>query len=284
MAVMKRLTTLAKRAWAPSGAAAPRVAAFFALSLLVSTLAHWTWRLLLPPLPAPPPAYPSALPADVLARRLAASPLLGGASHLDSLGARGKVASNPSMAVIGVYASIDGRHGFAILHIDGQTQTVQVGQSLAPGLVLAGVYADHIELLQNGRRMRLGLATAEAAHAALQTGSEPRLKVESRGRGRFVLSRASFQEASKDPASYAAFGRFGLHPRGGAVLLDSPAGGLAERLGLLPGDIITHIDGKPLRTAEDAAQIFQRIVTHEQVHLDLRRGETRFALIIDILP
>jgi general secretion pathway protein C len=259
------------------------MAAFFALSLMVSTLAHWTWRLLLPPLPAPPPARPSVQPADVLARRLAASPLLGGAAPRGGQGAQGTVGSNPSIAVTGVYASIDGRQGFAILHIDGQTQAVRVGQILAPGLVLAGVYADHIELLQDGTRLRLGLATAQAAHAAPQTVSG-QLKIESRGRGRFALSRASFQEASKDPASYIAFGRFGLHPRGGAVLLDSPAGGMAERLGLLPGDIITHIDGKPLRTAEDAAQIFQRIVTHERVQLDLRRGETRFALTIDILP
>lgn len=263
----------------------PRLMTLAALAMLAWVAADWSWRFILPTPPLMPPPETPALSVHVLAKRLAEAPLLGGGSIAPTVeSAAGTLATPPKgIELRGVYAPRNGR-GFAILVIEGQTQAVLVGETLPQGHTLESVQPDHVVLVHGTARYRLDIVAPDTGQPAASPGNTFRLRVQALGDGRYALSRSAFQEASKDPAHYVAMGRFTLHPRGGVVLEASPPGGLAEQLGLKPGDIITHIDEQPLRNPEDASRLFQRIVARERVALRVLRDRSSLNLVIDILP
>lgn len=263
----------------------PRLLTVSALATLAWVAADWSWRLMLPTPPLIPPADAPPQSVRVLAKRLAEAPLLGGEPAAPAVQSAGTALAGPPSGIElrGVYAPRKGR-GFAILVAGGQAQAVLTGETLPQGYTLESVQPDHVVLVHGAARYRLDIVAPDGGQPAAPAGSTFRLQVQALGGGRYALSRSAFQEASKDPANYIAMGRFTLHPRGGAVLEASPPGGLAEQLGLKPGDIITHIDEQPLRNPEDASQLFQRIVARERVALRVLRDRASLDLVIDILP
>ncbi|MCS6785851.1 MAG: PDZ domain-containing protein [Thiobacillaceae bacterium] len=269
------------------GAHAPRVSTLLALALLAGVAAHWTWRLLLPSFPPAAPPEHAAVSAQALAAQVAQSRLIGGAAApvLGAPSADAAAHDRPpaGLELRGVYAPRVGR-GFAVFVIGSETLSVLAGETLPSGHALLEVQADHVILGRGAARHRIAFSAGQGAVPAEALRPQVRLQVQRLGEGRYALSRSAFQEAAKDPAHYVNLGRFSLYPRGGAVLEASPAGGLAEQLGLRPGDVVTHIDGVELRNPEDAAQLFQRIVARERVELRILRERAAFGLTIDILP
>lgn len=252
-----------------------------ALALLAWTLAHWTWVFLTPAqtsdaiLPAPGPS------AAALAEKLAALHLLGaaaGAVHSDA-----PAASMANIQVSGVYAG--GARGFAVMTVEGKATAAIVGREFAPGMTLRAVYGDRIEIQRGGRVETIPVAKSPAAPAAASAAA-PGLNLEVRelGDGRFGLSRSRLLLALRSPEQMALLGRFGAHPRGGALLERSPAGGLPEKLGLKVGDVMTGMNGKPFTGVGDVMKIYEQLLANDSVRLEVLRAGEKMNLELQVAP
>lgn len=75
---------------------------------------------------------------------------------------------------------------------------------------------------------------------------------------------------------------YGLRSNNGAYITSIDAAGAAERATLVVGDIITHIDGKPIQTAEDVTLIARGHAVNDQIEVTISRQgkELRFTLTL----
>lgn len=270
---------------------APSLATLVALALLAAVLAHWTWVFLAPP-PAPSLSARPTLPtAKLLAERIALRAPFGGESEQTLVETMAGADPAPMAApanyqLRGVYAPRR-RGGFAIIQVDNQSLAAVTGIEFAPGAILESVGADHVMIRRGGQLERLRLpelATSSTPAGENSKLTASRLVVHQLGPGNYGLSRAEVMQALKTPQQLARMGRFGMHPRGGVALEDSPPGGLSDRLGLKVGDTIMRVNGKPMRSPADAARIYDYLLTNEKVNLEWLRGGRRMTMTIQIYP
>jgi general secretion pathway protein C len=115
-----------------------------AIALFGLVLAYWsvTWLA---------PAPVARLPAPAAATNLgAAAGLFGTAAER---GVAAGAGSQVLLRLVGVVAASAKKRGYAIMQMEnGQTATVRVGETPAPGVVLAEVHANHVVLERNGVR------------------------------------------------------------------------------------------------------------------------------------
>ena len=107
--------------------------------------------------------------------------------------------------------------------------------------------------------------TSEAARAV-----EIRAEVLPLARAELQAAVANFDKLAKE----LAFERTGRGVRLGQV----PVTSYAYKLGLRSGDVISAIDGAPLRGLDDAAAAYVRLGTATQLSLDVERGAARGTL------
>jgi type II secretory pathway component PulC len=274
----------------------PFLAVFAALLLLAWTLAHWTWVFLTPRQPVQAAVASAPLLGKVLAERTAAVHLFGGAAgNATASAATGSesapVAAPSNIGVLGVYATRDGRTGFAVLMLDGKPLSAVTGKEFAPGMVLQRVYTDHVEILRGGQLEVARMASApvsatNAGAAATAPGSSATLQINVRqlGPGQYGFSRAELLATLKRPEQMLLLGRYGPHPRGGALLERSPAGGLPEKLGLKVGDVVTGINGKTFSGPGDVARLYEQLVKSENVNMDVLRAGEKMSFGIQVAP
>ena len=262
-----------------------------ALLLLAWVLAHWTWFFIAPKPPNQSTQGASPLPGKALAETTAALHLFGAAGGV-SAGTVGLPAAAPSsIGVLGVYATRDGRTGFAVLMLDGKPLSAVTGKEFAPGMVLQRVYTDRVEILRGGQlevaRMASAPVSATNAGATASTpGSSATLQINVRqlGPGQYGFSRAELLATLKRPEQMLLLGRYGPHPRGGALLERSPAGGLPEKLGLKVGDVVTGINGKTFSGPGDVARLYEQLVKSENVNMDVLRAGEKMSFGIQVAP
>lgn len=140
--------------WQRAARIGPVLAWALALSVTAWVAADLFWRFSAPARPALPPgslAEPQAA-ADAIASR-----------HPMGLGHSGSPAAEPVAArytLRAVVTGSDGRPGWAILSADGGPQTgVVEGQEYQPGVTLAHVFADRVELSVGGARQSVPLSS-----------------------------------------------------------------------------------------------------------------------------
>lgn len=264
-----------------------RLATALALLLLAWTLAWWTWALL-----APTPdgrgavVGAPALMGKVLAERVADRHLFGRAAEATAPGAEVFARAPASLELRGLYAPRDGRGGFAIIAVDGQSLPALTGQTFAPGMTLERVHADHVLIRRGAALEKLLFAGAldgpDAARA--QAGASGGLTVHRLGDGQYGLSRSELSALLGDPARMTELGRFAPHPQGGVVLEQSPPASLPDKLGMGVGDILLDIDGRDLRTSVDAGRVFNHFTTGERVKFTIRRGGETLTQTIQVYP
>lgn len=269
----------------------PALVLFAALALLAWILAHWSWVLLAPRPQAAQPAAAATSLSKVLAEKVVALHLFGGTAGSETSPA--SIASAPSNIILrGIYAAADGRSGFAALVIDGNPVAAVVGQEFAPGMVLQRAYPDSIEILRGGRveSVRLPNAPISGAggvnQAAAGIGGTPQLQImiKQLGAQQFAFARKELLAALKRPDQLALLGRYAPHPRGGALLERSPAGGLPEKLGLKVGDVITSLNGKSLSGPGDVARLYDQLVKNERVSVDVLRSGEKMNFGLQVTP
>ncbi|MDO9227779.1 MAG: type II secretion system protein N [Pseudomonadota bacterium] len=267
----------------------PSVALFAALLVLTWTLAAWTWAFLTPRQSQGGLAPSAPVLSKLLAEKAVTFRLFGGmAGQVPGLGL-GSVAVASNIGVQGVYSARGGRSGFAVLVVDGRTLSALVGDEFMPGVVLHQVLADRVEVMRGGQievaRMA-AVSMPEAANSAPGMGGAPSLGMTVRKLGPrlYGFSRAELLKTLKRGDQLALLGRFGRHPRGGAVLEQSPGGGLPDQLGLRVGDVVSAINGKSLAGPGDVMRLYEQLIQSERVNVDVLRAGGRMNLSIRVTP
>jgi general secretion pathway protein C len=228
--------------------------------------------------------------SKVLAEKVVGLQLFGGLSR-DVIGESAPVAAPSSIGVRGVYATRDGRAGFAVLVVDGNPISAITGQEFLPGLVLQKVYPDRVEILRGGQVETASMVTPTGSATnpappsnATGTNTALQMTVQQLGPQQYGFSRAALLATLKRVDQMALLGRYGPHPRGGAVLERSPAGGLPEKLGLKVGDVVTSINGKSLSGPGDVARLYELLTKNERVSVDVLRAGEKLKYGLQVAP
>jgi general secretion pathway protein C len=121
------------------------------VSLFATVAASWIWTWI-----APRPEARAPSPAEVPARPAQALRLFGDPQRSQPAA----VATATSIRLFGVAASSEGRRGHAIVQVEGGAiLVIREGAELAPGIRLAAVHADQIEIDRGGVRESMPLPT-----------------------------------------------------------------------------------------------------------------------------
>jgi general secretion pathway protein C len=247
--------------------------------LLAWQLAYWTWRFAAPAPGEPRTASaPRPVDLDVAARlfggqRAAASPQ---ATSLPGLKLKGVVAPTPGTTAAAIFAR-SGARDLAVF-LDGEVQ---------PGVKLAEVYPDHVIVTRSGARERVDLETARSPASSLPQGGRIvgfKLNVARSGTNNFSLSRKELDDALRDPNQLNYLGQIAVPPGGGVRMEAAPAGSLASKLGLQPGDIIRKVNGQAVASPGDLARLYTQFATLSQVQAEVQRGTQTVQISYAIQP
>jgi general secretion pathway protein C len=260
----------------------PRKDRIFGTALVVALvlvlawqLAYWTWAFVAPPSAASAAASPPASVDLAAIARLfgATAPSGGGNTSVDGLALKGVVAPTPGVAASAIFAPRGGKD-----------LSVFIGGEVSPGVKLVEVDPDHVIVSRGAVRERIDLeaphSTASHTRAAQTRGFH--LNVSRSGANQFTLSRHELDEALRDPGQLEYLGQIGM-PAGGGVRMDAaPAGSLAAKLGLQPGDVISKLNGQAVSSTGDLARLYQQFATISQIQAEIRRGNATLQLTYQI--
>ncbi|MGZ5033028.1 MAG: type II secretion system protein N [Usitatibacter sp.] len=246
--------------------------------VLAWQLAYWTWVFVAPP-------ATQSFPEDRGGVDLAAVASLFGAS---APAGTASTASSPSLKLKGVIAPTPGTEASAIFSTgSGKDIAVYVDREVQPGMKLVEVDPDHVVVLREGVRERIDLETLRAGSgAANAAGRAPgfKLNVARSGANSYSLSRKELDDALRDPSQLNYLGQIGMPQGGGVRMEQAPAGSLAQKLGLQPGDVIRKLNGQPVASTGDLARLYTQFATLASVQAEVQRGTSTVQLSYSIQP
>jgi S1-C subfamily serine protease len=122
-----------------------------------------------------------------------------------------------------------------------------------------------------------------SAATGTPTSQAPGPRPEARGPrpDQTVLTRAELDTALGDFGRLAASFRASFTPAGAQLHTVAPDS-ILGRLGLRAGDTISAIDGKPLRTLDDAADLYARAPALRAATIELVRADQPLTLRVEI--
>jgi general secretion pathway protein C len=267
-----------------------------ALGLLAVVLAYWFWKFYALAAERPAAAAPT-MQGDMTAQ---AAKLFGGNAAPLS-----KEAANVALVLKGALATGEGR-GTAVLAgtemIAGKLRdrTARVGDELASGVKLAGIYSTWIEVETASGKERIDLdwksRGQQLARAGVTTGAAGgasgtvtavtnsfALDV-TRAGDNLAFSRRQLDNALKDASMLNRLGQVGPAPAGGARVAAAPSGSLLERLGMQTGDVITSINGTRVNTPGDLANLYQQFATTNRISAEVNRQGATIRLAYTVNP
>jgi general secretion pathway protein C len=244
--------------------------------LLAWQLAYWTWVFM-----APAPVVASKGPGEAPVDLAVAARLFGGTAS------SGSTAATSGLRLKGVVAPTPGVAASAIFSTGtGKDLAIFVGTEVTPGVKLAEVHPDHVIVSRGGVGERIDLearrSTGPSALAPRMTGFK--LNVARSGATSFAFSRKELDEALRDPSQLNYLGQIGTPPGGGARLDQAPAGSLAQKLGLQPGDVIKKVNGQTVSSPGDLARLYQQFGTLSSIQAEVQRGSSVVSLSYAINP
>lgn len=174
----------------------------------------------------------------------------------------------------GVFSALGSLPAFAIFSVDGRSdQPVKRGAEIGPGLILAKVRPDRVEVRRNGVSEWLELDVRPDGSNSIAMDAEFRLNVQSRAPGSYSFSRDELNHALQDPKQMKNLGKFVTRAGWqGLIVEEAPRGSLAEKLGLLQNDVVTHFNGQVVASNGDVSRLYQQLNTIGQVKLVGLRG------------
>jgi general secretion pathway protein C len=251
---------------------------------------------------AAPAETPPAAPRERV-QLGAAAQVLADAHLFGVAAAGGEVLSNLNIKLRGVLA---GASGLAILNTGDRDQTARVGGEVVPGVVLEAVHARHVMLRRNGALERVNLEERQQL-ATAPAPQDPQRRARSRSvaapepapRSSSPRPGARFQR----PEPYAPVGDVPtepppaaapapppapvvapLAPPGaagkGLVVTAMPPGGLLERIGLQPGDVIRSVSGEAVANEADVMRIVQSRGAEGTLTVEVQRGGMTLPLTV----
>jgi general secretion pathway protein C len=235
--------------------------------VLAWQLAYWTWRFA-----APPAVVEARTDAGGNVDLAAIAKLFGGAPSAVS---STQNASRNGLRLKGVIAPTPGVAASAIFSTgSGKDLAIYVGHEVQPGVKLKEVHPDHVILSRNGVDERLDLEPMRGGAAPAKTARQRgfHLNVARSGENAYSLSRKELDDALRDPNQLNYLGQIGIPPGGGVRMEAAPAGSLAAKLGLRPGDIIRKVNGQAVASPGDLARRYQQFATTNTVTAEVQRG------------
>jgi general secretion pathway protein C len=244
--------------------------------LLAWQLAHWTWVFVTPRPVAATDDTVQGVDMAAVARLFGAAPPSAGGAPAGGLRLKGVVAPTPGIAASAIFSTGSGRD--LAVYVEGEVQ---------PGVRLVEVHPQHVVLSRGGVRERLDLETARSANASAPV--QPRqgffkLNVARTGGNAFSLSRKELDDALRDPNQLNYLGAIGTAPGGGVRMEAAPAGSLAQKLGLQPGDVIRKLNGQAVASPGDLARLYTQFNTLSSIQAEIQRGQAIVHLSYAISP
>lgn len=244
--------------------------------VLAWQLAYWTWRLVTPGAVSQAPAREGDVDLAAIARLFGGAPPALGASAASRSGLRlkGVIAPTPGVAASAIFSTGSGKD-----------LAVYLGREVQPGVKLAEVHPDHVMLSRAGVMERVDLEALRASAAAARPGGRVQgfhLNVARSGPDSFSLSRKELDDALRDPNQLNYLGQIGVPPGGGVRMEAAPAGSLAAKLGLQPGDVIRKVNGQSVASPGDLARLYQQFATISLVQAEVQRGNRTLQLSYQI--
>lgn len=162
---------------------------------------------------------------------------------------------------------------------DGVQQVYRVGMEVQPGVTLAAVAFDHVELSRNGAKELLYLDQSKPAPAAdgVVAANPASVPAESTSAGGAI-----------SVAALRGGVNFGPRAEGGKVVglevLSADDGSVFRAAGFQPGDVIVALDGKPVTGAADAAALSAALRPGAALSITVKRGDRQLPLAITLAP
>jgi len=161
---------------------------------------------------------------------------------------------------------------------DGLQQVYRVGAEVQPGVTLAAVAFDHVELARNGAKELLYLDQSGPAPSAQGVVAANPVAAPAPAAPGGGVSVAALRSGVN----------FGPRAESGKVVgvevLSSGDGAAFRAAGFQPGDVITAVDGKPITSAAEAAALSGAIRAGTSVAVTVRRGDRQLPLAITLAP
>jgi general secretion pathway protein C len=257
-------------------------------------LAQLTWAVVpgSVPVAAPSPSRPAnekpGTPASSGYATLAAAHLFGEAAKQEVAPAPQAVVDAPdttlSLTLTGILSRDADPNGFAIISSNrGQEKTYQVGQAIdnANGATLHSVYSDRVLLNRGGQleTLRLPKELLGAGGGAPRAASPPMAQASAPGND--TLRNVISQNASR----LTDILRLAPHVQEGQVVGFRVNPGRDresfDALGLMPGDVVTDINGVVLDDPSRGLQAFEALGEATMANVTVLREGTPQVLVID---
>lgn len=177
--------------------------------------------------------------------------------------------SSLKLSLFGLRAMQDGQGSAIVKMEDADQKLVRVGDAIAPGIRLVGVYTDRLEISRAGTREAVYLRPKSATSAQAAAPRRPGAAPAPSGRdGKNTGLLASLTGLKLEPV------RRERRIIGFRLPEDTPF--LLTAMGLQAGDILTAANGSPLTSFERIAELSDELAGASRVELTLeRRGEQR---------
>lgn len=167
---------------------------------------------------------------------------------------------------------------------DGIQNSIGVGEEIQPGVRLVGVHFDYVEIEQNGKKELLYLDQSQAPGAA---ASGQALTSSPAGPRVNTAAASAAPAAPISPNSLRAGIAFTPRTEGSRVTgirVGEQADGAAFRAaGFRNGDVIRAVNGRPITSASDVANLASQLQPGARLSLDVERGAGTVPIAI-IIP
>jgi general secretion pathway protein C len=200
--------------------------------------------------------------------------------------------NNTGIRLKGVYA-VDGKTlSAAVINTGGRDTSVRLNEKITDAISLVDVKIDHIIVSRAGVREKIELERSQSKSATDAQQSQPnqpnqanfRLNVAATARNAYTLSRGELNSVLQDPRQINFLGGISPAAAGGVQISDAAPGTLAQKLGLMPGDIITAINGQPVNGTGDLARFYGQFGTTNSIRAEVKRGGSPMLLSYTITP
>lgn len=240
-------------------------------------LAYWTWVFVAPPSIASAARNADEVDLAAIARLFGASAPAASPSSAPSSGLRlkGVIAPTPGVAASAIFSTGSGKD-----------IAVFIDRELQPGVKLVEVNPDHVVVSRAGARERIDLETRRAGAGPGPQGRMAgfAIHVARSGANSFAFSRKELDDALRDPNQLNFLGQIGMPQGGGVRMEQAPAGSLASKLGLQPGDVIKKVNGQAVASSGDLARLYTQFGTLTSIQVEVQRGSATVPLSYAIQP
>lgn len=279
-----RITLALPRA-APGLAALHAVAWWFLATAIAALGAALLWALVTPVSPVgqwrPQGVRMMAAPARA-ALFASVDPFNRAATPVAQAQSSGAVTSL-ALTLFGTRATPGGGGTAIIAGADGLQQVYRVGAEVQPGVTLAAVAFDHVELSHNGAKELLYLdQSAPAPDAAGIVAANPVAPPPAAGQPGQPSGGAISVSALRSGVNFGPRAEAGKVV--GLEVLSAGDGSTFRAAGFQPGDVIQAVDGKPVTGAADAAALSAALRPGASIAVTVKRGDRQLPLAITLAP